>query len=77
MDVLVSEPTKVKGMEDVTILVIVGILAFTTLEALALYFGIDSQLFATVISTISSLITGFMAYYYGKRKGREELERKT
>jgi len=50
-------------MKDKTIACITGVICITILEAIALAKGIDGQIFATTLATI----TGLVGYMFGKR----------
>ena len=61
-------------MNDETILLIVTISILGVIEIVALYMGINGQIFASIIMIISNIVTAVLAYRYGQSRPKESIE---
>lgn len=57
-------------MNDETILLIVVITILGIIEGIALYVGVDGQMFATIMMVISNIVTAVLAYRYGQTRAK-------
>ena len=55
-------------MNDETIIIIAVILILGIIEAIALFVGVNGQMFASIIMIISNIVTAILAYRYGQRR---------
>jgi len=56
-------------MKDETILCSIAIICITLLEIMAMFMGIDGQLFLSTLAALS----GVIGYFFGKKKGEENI----